>query len=115
MWFVAALEVGPARAPFVWSAAALGARPAWALRACLWLLTIVSTKYTGLKVGNGAEFTAVDVILNPNYLGYHLADDVTIYFGLPLGILLQSEGMKAFREAVPPGGDGTYPPYFTNT
>ena len=51
--------------------------------------------YTGLKVVNGAEFTAVDVILDPNHPGYHLADDVTIHFGPPLGILLQSEETKA--------------------
>ncbi|KJZ68494.1 hypothetical protein HIM_12113 [Hirsutella minnesotensis 3608] len=50
--------------------------------------------YTGLKVVNGAEFTAVDVILDPNHPGYHLADDVIIHFGPPLGILLQSEETK---------------------
>lgn len=46
--------------------------------------------YTGLKVVNGAEFTAADVMLDPNYPGYHLTDNVTIHFGPPLGILLQS-------------------------
>ncbi|KAM4067807.1 reverse transcriptase (RNA-dependent DNA polymerase) [Hirsutella rhossiliensis] len=51
--------------------------------------------YTGLKVVNGADFTAVDVILDPNHPGYHLADDVTIHFGPPLGILLRSEETKA--------------------
>ena len=51
--------------------------------------------YTGLKVVNGAEFTAADVIPDPKYLGYHLADDVTIHFGPPLGILLQSAETKA--------------------
>jgi len=34
--------------------------------------------YTGLKVVNDAEFIAVDVIPDPRYPGYHLADDVTI-------------------------------------
>ncbi|XP_044718870.1 PIF1-like helicase domain-containing protein [Hirsutella rhossiliensis] len=51
--------------------------------------------YTGLKVVNGADFTAVDVIIDPNHPGYCLADDVTIHFGPPLGILLQSEETKA--------------------
>jgi hypothetical protein len=46
--------------------------------------------YTGLKVVNGAEFTAADIIPDPKHPGYHLADDVTIHFGPPLGILLQS-------------------------
>ncbi|KJZ68959.1 hypothetical protein HIM_11656 [Hirsutella minnesotensis 3608] len=40
---------------------------------------------------NGAEFTAVDVVPDPNHPGYHLADDVTVHFGPPLGILLQSK------------------------
>ncbi|KAM4061813.1 PIF1-like helicase [Hirsutella rhossiliensis] len=51
--------------------------------------------YIGLKVVNGADFTAVDVIIDPNHPGYCLADDVTIHFGPPLGILLQSEETKA--------------------
>ncbi|XP_044714625.1 ATP-dependent DNA helicase PIF1 [Hirsutella rhossiliensis] len=46
--------------------------------------------YTGLKVVNGADFTAVDVIIDPNHPGYCLADDVTIHFGPPLGILLHA-------------------------
>lgn len=47
--------------------------------------------YTGMKIVNGAEFTAADVIPDPKYTGYCLADDVTIHFGPPLGILLQSK------------------------
>ncbi|KAM4067799.1 PIF1-like helicase [Hirsutella rhossiliensis] len=62
--------------------------------------------YTGLKVVNGADFTAVDVILDPNHPGYHLADDVTIHFGPPLGILLQSEETKALAIPSLPVGTG---------
>jgi hypothetical protein len=47
--------------------------------------------YTGMKIVNGAEFTAADVIPDPKHPGYCLADDVTIHFGPPLGILLQSK------------------------
>jgi len=61
--------------------------------------------YTGLKVVNGAEFTAVDVILDPKFPGYHLADDVTIHFGPPLGILLESQDTK--EVAVPALPTGT--------
>lgn len=50
--------------------------------------------YTGLKVVNGAEFTAADIIPDPKFPGYHLADDVTIHFGPPLGILLESQDTK---------------------
>ncbi|KAJ3561011.1 hypothetical protein NPX13_g9105 [Xylaria arbuscula] len=60
--------------------------------------------YTGLKVVNGAEFTAADIIPDPKYLGYHLADDVTIHFGPPLGILLQStETENLTILSLPPG------------
>ncbi|KAM4063615.1 PIF1-like helicase [Hirsutella rhossiliensis] len=62
--------------------------------------------YTGLKVVNGADFTAVDVILDPNHPGYCLADDVTIHFGPPLGILLQSEETKALAIPSLPVGTG---------
>ena len=47
--------------------------------------------YTGMKIVNGAEFTAADVIPDPKHPGYYLANDVTIHFGPPLGILLQSK------------------------
>ncbi|KAH7461132.1 hypothetical protein FOMA001_g19195 [Fusarium oxysporum f. sp. matthiolae] len=57
-------------------------------------LVVNQNIYTGLKVVNGAEFTAVDIIPDPKYPGYHLADDVTIHFGPPLGILLQSNETK---------------------
>ncbi|KAM5344579.1 hypothetical protein ACJ41O_013114 [Fusarium nematophilum] len=50
--------------------------------------------YTGLRVVNGAEFTAVDVIPDPKFPGYYLADNVTIHFGPPLGILLESQDTK---------------------
>ncbi|KAM4064312.1 PIF1-like helicase [Hirsutella rhossiliensis] len=62
--------------------------------------------YTGLKVVNGADFTAVDVIIDPNHPGYCLADDVTIHFGPPLGILLQSEETKALAIPSLPVGTG---------
>ncbi|XP_044715976.1 PIF1-like helicase domain-containing protein [Hirsutella rhossiliensis] len=58
--------------------------------------------YTGLKVVNGAEFTAADIIPNPKHPGYHLADDVTIHFGPPLGILLQSSDTASLAVPVLP-------------
>ncbi|KAJ6436236.1 CFEM domain-containing protein [Purpureocillium lavendulum] len=60
--------------------------------------------YTGLKVVNGAEYTAVDVVLDPNHPGYHLADDVTIHFGPPLGIILQSQETKTLAIPSLPAG-----------
>lgn len=58
--------------------------------------------YTGLKVVNGAEFTAADIIPDPKHPGYHLADDVTIHFGPPLGILLQSSDTASLAVPVLP-------------
>jgi len=45
----------------------------------------------GLKMVNGAEFDAVDVIPDPAFPGYHMADDVTIHFGPPYALVLASD------------------------
>ncbi|KAJ6436034.1 reverse transcriptase domain protein [Purpureocillium lavendulum] len=58
--------------------------------------------YTGLKVVNGAEFAAADIITDPKYPGYHLADDVTIHFGPPLAILLHSNDTATLAVPVLP-------------
>jgi len=57
-------------------------------------LVVNKNIYTGLKVVNGSEFTATDIIPDAKYPGYHLADDITIHFGPPLAILLQSSETK---------------------
>jgi hypothetical protein len=57
-------------------------------------LVVNKNIYTGLKIVNGVEFTAADIIPDPKYPGYHLADDITIHFGPPLAILLQSSETK---------------------
>lgn len=67
--------------------------------------------YTGLKVVNGAEFTAVDIIPDPNYPGYYLTDDVTIHFGPPLGILLHSADTKSFSHSDPPTTNSPHSTY----
>lgn len=60
--------------------------------------------YIGLKVVNGAEFIAADVIPDPKYPGYCLADDITVHFGPPLGILLNSKETDNLAvPAMPPG------------
>ncbi len=53
-------------------------------------LIVDKNVYTGLKIVNGAEFIATDIIPDPKYPGYHLANDVTLHFGPLLSILLQS-------------------------
>jgi hypothetical protein len=59
----------------------------------------------GLKMVNGAEFTALDVIPDPQFPGYHLADDVTIHFGPPLALILHSDETKHL--AIPGMPEGT--------
>jgi hypothetical protein len=60
-------------------------------------------KYQGLKVVNGAEFTAVGIVPDPS-LEEHVVDEgVSIFFGPPAGILLQSDALKDVRIAnLPP-------------
>ena len=60
--------------------------------------------YTGLRIVNGAEFTAADVIPDHKYPGYHLADDVTIHFGPPLAILLRSRDTESLAVPTLPAG-----------
>jgi hypothetical protein len=60
--------------------------------------------YTGLRVVNGAEFTAADLIPDPKFPGHYLADDVTIHFGPPLGILLESQETKDITIPTLPAG-----------
>ncbi|KAH7025645.1 uncharacterized protein B0I36DRAFT_248705, partial [Microdochium trichocladiopsis] len=61
--------------------------------------------YTGLKVMNGAEFTTTDIVPDPKFPGYHLADDMSIHFGPPLGILLESQDTRGL--AIPGLPTGT--------
>jgi len=60
--------------------------------------------YQGLKLVNGASYTAVDVILDKAYLGYRVSGDTILYFGPPAGILLVSETTRDFRFVSMPAG-----------
>jgi hypothetical protein len=57
-------------------------------------IVVNKNTYTDLKVINRAEFTATDVFPDPKSPGYHLTDNITIHFGPPLGILLESQVTK---------------------
>ena len=50
--------------------------------------TVNKNIYTGLKVVNGVEFIAADVIPNLKYPRYHLTNNVNIHFEPSLGIPL---------------------------
>ncbi|KID81371.1 PIF1 protein [Metarhizium guizhouense ARSEF 977] len=58
----------------------------------------------GLKLVNGASYTAVEVILDKSYPGHRISSSLTIHFGPPVGILLESETTKDFHfVGMPPG------------
>lgn len=60
--------------------------------------------HQGLKLVNGAGFTAVEVILDKAYPGHRISADTTIHFGPPAGIILESGTTKDFHfVGMPPG------------
>jgi len=48
-------------------------------------------KYLGLKVANGSEFTAVGIVPDPNVQEHVVDEGLSVIFGPPCGILLQSQ------------------------
>ncbi|KID78679.1 ATP-dependent DNA helicase PIF1 [Metarhizium guizhouense ARSEF 977] len=69
-------------------------------------MPIVVNKNTlqGLKLVNGASYTAVDVILDKSYPGYRISADTILHFGPPAGIILKADSTKAFNfVGMPPG------------
>ncbi|OAQ57976.1 ATP-dependent DNA helicase PIF1 [Purpureocillium lilacinum] len=60
--------------------------------------------HQGLKLVNGAGYTAAEVIVNRAYPGYRVSAGVTIHFGPPAGIILESGTTKEFHfVSMPPG------------
>ena len=54
-------------------------------------------KYLGLKVANGSEFTAVGIVPDPNVQEHMVDEGLSIFFGPPSGILLQSQALRGVR------------------
>ncbi|KAM4061799.1 PIF1 protein [Hirsutella rhossiliensis] len=60
--------------------------------------------HQGLKLVNGASYTAVEVIVDKAYPGHRISADTTIHFGPPAAIILGSETTKDFHfVGMPPG------------
>ncbi|ORY71816.1 uncharacterized protein BCR38DRAFT_480295 [Pseudomassariella vexata] len=59
-------------------------------------VVVNQNNYQGLKVVNGAGYTAVDVIVDKARPGYHVDIDIILHFGPPAGIILESETTKDF-------------------
>jgi hypothetical protein len=53
--------------------------------------------HQGLKLVNGAAYTVLDVILDKAYPGHRISTDITLHFGPPAGILLESETTRDFH------------------
>jgi hypothetical protein len=54
-------------------------------------LVLTRNVLPGLKMVNGAEFEAVDVIPDPAFPGYRMANDVTIHFAPTYAVVLASD------------------------
>ncbi|OWT42256.1 ATP-dependent DNA helicase PIF1 [Pochonia chlamydosporia 170] len=60
--------------------------------------------HQGLKLVNGAGYTAVDVIPDKVYPGHRVSADIILHFGPPAGILLSGITTKSFHfVGMPPG------------
>ncbi|OWT42456.1 PIF1-like helicase domain-containing protein [Pochonia chlamydosporia 170] len=60
--------------------------------------------HQGLKLVNGASYTALDVILDKAYPGHRISADTMLHFGPPAGILLAAKTTQEFHfVGMPPG------------
>lgn len=60
--------------------------------------------YQGLKVTNGSDYKALDIIIDEAYPGHRISPDASIHFGPPAGIILAAESTKEFSfVGMPPG------------
>jgi hypothetical protein len=67
-------------------------------------VVVTQNTHQGLKLVNGASYTALDVILDKAYPGHRINDDTTLHFGPPAGLLLTANTTKEFEfVGMPPG------------
>jgi hypothetical protein len=60
--------------------------------------------HQGLKLVNGASYTALDVIVDKAYPGHHISANTILHFGPPAGILLAGETTTDLHfVGMPPG------------
>jgi hypothetical protein len=53
--------------------------------------------HQGLKVVNGASYTAVDIVVDRAYPGHRISDNTILHFGPPAAILVAGESTKNFH------------------
>ncbi|KAJ6437985.1 hypothetical protein O9K51_09407 [Purpureocillium lavendulum] len=60
--------------------------------------------HQGLKLVNGAAYRAVEVIVDKSHPGYQVSAGITIHFGPPAGVILESGTTEEFHfVGMPPG------------
>ena len=60
--------------------------------------------YQGLKLVNGSDYKALDVIIDEAYPGHRISADTILHFGPPAGIILAADSTKDFDfVGMPPG------------
>jgi len=67
-------------------------------------VVVNKNSYQGLKLVNGANYNAVDVVLDKAYPGHRVSADTILHFGPPAGILLAAETTKDFNFVDMPHG-----------
>ncbi len=60
-------------------------------------VVVTRNQLIGLKLVNGAPFTAVDIFPDFSAGVIVLASDVTLYLGPPVGVFLQSDDIRIYR------------------
>jgi hypothetical protein len=60
--------------------------------------------HQGLKLVNGASYTAVEVVLDKAHPGHRISADMTVHFGPPAGIILESDTTRDFHFVGMPQG-----------
>ncbi|KAG7418719.1 ATP-dependent DNA helicase PIF1 [Fusarium oxysporum f. sp. raphani] len=60
--------------------------------------------HQGLKLVNGASYTALEVILDETHPGHRISADMMVHFGPPAGIILESETTKDIHFVGMPSG-----------
>ena len=67
-------------------------------------IVVNQNTHQGLKLVNGAAYTALDVILDKAYPGHRVSDDTILHFSPPAGIILASETTRDLHlVGMPPG------------
>jgi hypothetical protein len=61
------------------------------------LIVVNKSSCQGLKLVNGADYKALDVVHDKAYPGYRISAYTILHFGPPAGILLAAESMKDFN------------------